>query len=100
MSNKNNYRLSDLAKQDIQSIFEYTIENWGEKQARVYALKLSDGFDLIAQSPKVGTSRNKLYPNALSYIVGSHIIFYAINSDSNIEIARVLHQSMDFERHF
>jgi len=100
MSNKNNFRLSDLVKQDLKSIFEYTIENWGEKQARIYALKLSDGFDLIALPPQVGARRSKLYLNALSYTIGSHIIFYAIYSDSHIQIAGVLHQSMDFDKQF
>ena len=40
----NSFRLSHLAKGDLLNIFDYTIENWGEDQARHYAKKLTNGF--------------------------------------------------------
>ena len=102
MENRQNYKLSALAKKDLLAIFNLTIQKWGESKAREYAQKLSNGLDLLSQSPEIGKSRNELYPNALSFPVGSHIIFYAINNElnTNIEIARVLHQHMDFEKQF
>ncbi|MCF6299841.1 MAG: type II toxin-antitoxin system RelE/ParE family toxin [Proteobacteria bacterium] len=102
MSNKNKIRLSDLAKQDLLSIFNYTIENWGEEQARNYAQRLSNCFDLLAQSPDIGSQRNNFFKNALSFSVGSHIVFYTKDNDpdSHLEIASILHQSLDLEQHF
>jgi toxin ParE1/3/4 len=98
----NNFRLSALAKNDLLSIFSFTLQNWGEDQARVYAKKLSNCFEMLAQSPNIGTKRNNLFNQALSFSMGSHIIFYRENKPlkTQIEIARVLHQSMDFEKHF
>ena len=57
---------------------------------------------MLAKSPDIGTNRSDLFDNAMSFLVGSHIIFYIKNSqlNANIEIARVLHQSMDFEKYF
>jgi len=97
-----NFKLSALAKNDLENIFKFTIRNWGEIKAREYAQKLSDGFVLLSQSPKIGKQRNDIYLNALSFPVGSHIIFYSINNniDSKIEIARVLHKQMDIEKLF
>ncbi len=94
-----NFRLSALAKKDLNNIFKYTIRNWGEVQAKEYAQKLSDGFDLLSQKPNIGKSRENLYQSALSLPIGSHIIFYAINKDldTKIEIARILHKRMDIE---
>ncbi len=31
------YRLSALAKNDLNAIFKYTIQSWGENQAQKYA---------------------------------------------------------------
>jgi len=91
MNRPTNFRLSALAKKDLNAIFKYTIQNWGELQAREYAKKISDGFDLLSKKPTIGKSRNDLYPNALCFPIGSHIIFYAINKGLNkrIEIARI-----------
>jgi len=102
MKRPTNYRLSALAKKDLSAIFKYTIHNWGEAQAREYAQKLSDGFDLLSKKPNIGKSRDDLYPSALCFPIGSHMIFYAINKeiDTSIEITRILHQRMDIESPF
>jgi len=102
MNHLTSYKLSALAKKDLNAIFRYTIKNWGENQAKEYAQKLSDGFFLLSRKPEIGKSRDDLYPHALSFPIGSHLVFYAINKclDSNIEIARILHQKMDIKRQF
>ena len=98
MNRPTNFRLSALAKKDLNAIFKYTIQNWGELQAKEYAQKISDGFDLLSKQPTIGKSRNDLYPEALCFPIGSHMVFYAINKnlDTSIEIARILHKRMDF----
>ena len=102
MNHPTNFRLSALAKEDLNSIFKYTIQNWGEVQAKEYAQKISDGFHLLSKKPTIGKSRNDLYPNALCFPIGSHIIFYEINNDldTGIEIARILHHTTDIESLF
>ena len=88
------YKLSPLAEADLLSIFLQGIENWGATQAESYALQITETFQLLSESPAMGREREDIYPNARSYLVGSHIIFYKHNKDV-IEIARVLHQRMD-----
>lgn len=102
MPRNKKYRLSALAKDDLQSIFKFTIAHWGEVQARHYAQKLSDGFDMLSNEPESGFVRQELNEQARSFPVGNHVIYYSINNDFEncIEISRILHQSMDFERFF
>ena len=47
----------------------------------------------------MGKSRDELFPGALSFPVGSHLIFYR-QTGNQIEIARVPHNRMDYEQHF
>ena len=35
------YELTEEATSDLEGIFRYTIQYWGEKQARIYSDKLS-----------------------------------------------------------
>lgn len=99
MPQNKKYRLSALAKQDLMDIFDFTIAHWGEQQAMHYAQILSAGFDLLAENPETGQIRDDLLKHARSFPVGSHIVFYSIQpqTPNGIEIARVLHQSMDYQ---
>ena len=88
------YKLSPLAEADLLSIFLHGIEQWGTTQAESYAIQITEALQLLSESPGMGREREEIYPNARSYLVGSHIIFYKHNKDV-IEISRVLRQRMD-----
>jgi toxin ParE1/3/4 len=96
---KNNYELSELAEEDLLSIFLTGMEKFGLKRAKQYYQAIDDIFNQLARLPNMGKSRDELFPGALSFSVSSHIVFYRKKSD-RIEIARVLHKRMDYERHF
>ncbi|MCH8313885.1 MAG: type II toxin-antitoxin system RelE/ParE family toxin [Nitrospinae bacterium] len=42
------YELTKEATSDLEGIFRYTINQWGEKQARIYSEKLGRCFRKIA----------------------------------------------------
>ena len=56
-------------------------------------------FTQLSENPDMGKSRDELFPGALSFPVGSHLIFYR-QTGNQIEIARVPHNRMDYEQHF
>lgn len=60
---------------------------------------IDETFTQLSENPDMGKSRDELFPGALSFPVGSHLIFYR-QTGKQIEIARVLHNRMDYERHF
>ncbi len=95
------YFLRPKAVSDLDSIWEYTVGNWGEEQAEIYLRKIVRAFSDIATTPFLGRSAENIRRGYYRFIVGKHVVFYRkIESGSDVDIVRVLHQSMDFERHF
>lgn len=94
------YRLSKLADEDLLSIFRYTIETWGADQVSIYLHLLEAARDQIAQNPHSAGSKSRedLAPGCRIFRSGQHYFVYRIKGGI-VEIARILHESMDFERH-
>lgn len=86
-----------LAESDLEGIWLYTLENWTLKQADSYLSEILTGIEQLA----VGVQKGRdvaIRDGYLKYKVGSHVIFYR-NIDGMMEVVRILHQSMDFDRH-
>jgi toxin ParE1/3/4 len=92
------YRLSEEVQNDLREILRYTRENWGNKQAKHYLVELAAGFENIARSPKLGKAREEVEKGLRSFSVARHIIFYRTGTEC-VEVARVLHTSVDIKRH-
>jgi toxin ParE1/3/4 len=54
---------------------------------------------MLAQSPEMGQGRNDLRADLRSFPVKPYIIFL-IKTETEIEIIRILHQSIDIENIF
>ncbi len=67
-------------------------------QADHYIEQLEAAFQRLALQPWLGRSRTEVRPELLSFLVGSHIIFFTVTL-RYITVVRVLHQTMDYERH-
>jgi toxin ParE1/3/4 len=94
---KGKYRISKKAVNDLEEIWEYTCENWSVNQAdRYYKLIISE-IEFIAKNSESGKSMDHIKEGYRATIVKSHLIFYRIHTDNNIEIIRILHQRMDVE---
>jgi len=93
------YFLYPEARNDLEEIWLYGLENYGINQADKYIAELENRFRWLAEKPLLGKKRNEIKKDCLSYLYGSHIIFYR-QKEQDIEIARVLHQSMDISSHF
>ncbi len=93
-----NYLLSELARQDIISIRDYTMDTWGQEQASKYLSQLEQRFEWLAENPRSGKKRGDVKEGYQSYPEGRHVIFYRITEDG-IEVIGVPHQSEDIEHH-
>lgn len=91
-------RLSNLALGDLDSIYAHTIQKWGRDQADRYLNDIWDTFEKITQTPERWRLRDKLYPGCRICFTGRHAILYRLHA-GRVEIARVLHDAMDFPRH-
>ncbi len=92
------YSLSSKAAADLSRIYEYTILNFGVKQAREYLTGLHERFEILAKNPMQGRSASELSLDLRRLEYESHVVFFAPKA-KGIRIVRVLHQSMDMKRH-
>ena len=110
------FRLSPVAEQDITAILAWAQLHFGEQVRLRYEAPLVRAIQDVASNPRRAgcLSRPELTPNAFTYhlrfsrdqvpaSIGRirnprHILLCRIVTDSCLEIARVLHHSMDLSR--
>lgn len=87
-------RLSDRARQDLDDIRAFTIEQWGRDQWLKYFRLLSDAFERITENPGIGRNRDLFAPGMRSLVCGSHLVFFAPIKAAAGEtvILRIVHQ--------
>ncbi|MGC1272160.1 MAG: type II toxin-antitoxin system RelE/ParE family toxin [Planctomycetaceae bacterium] len=111
------YRLSPLAEQDLESILAWTHEHFGERgRLRYEALLLRAILDVADDPQRSGCRpRPELAAGAMTYHLLSsrnnvpksagrvrkprHFLLFRHTADGCLEVGRVLHESMDVERH-
>lgn len=89
---------TESAQQDLESITDFTIENWGNKQAEAYLNQLQELLNTLAENPSLGLMRESLGADIQSFPYKSHHVFYFCENDT-LHILRVLHASSDPIRH-
>lgn len=91
-------RLSRLAASDLGAIADYTIAEFGIEQARKYRDQFQGCFDALLTNTNLGRSAEDIAPGLRRIRQQAHVVFY-LPSAGDVLIVRVLHHSMDFERH-
>lgn len=93
------YHVTSPAEEDLVEIWRYTLRKWGEEQADLYIDTLLLRFIWLTENPSLWKPRPELFPDVYSYAHKSHVVFFRA-SDDIMEILRILHEKMDFPRHF
>lgn len=86
------------AERDLESIIDYTAQEWGAPQANTYLDVLESRAQLLAENPDLGTTRETVFEGLLSFPYESHILYYKKHA-RGIVIVRILHQHMDPVKH-
>jgi len=92
------YVLSPAAQADVSEIWDYTAKNWGMRQAANYVGEIRDVCAALSDGSRMSrpvTVRDG-YHKALA---GLHTIYFRRANDGSIVVVRILHQSMDVDRH-
>jgi toxin ParE1/3/4 len=101
-------RLSDRAARDIEEILAWTAERFGAQQAQVYAATIGDALATLVAGPQVvGVRvRPELGEGIASLHVarhgrkGRHVVFFRVRErEAVIDVLRILHDSMEPQRH-
>lgn len=91
------YNLTKKAVEDLADIWNYTFEEWSEKQADTYYDMLIANCKRIAENPNLGKNYNGITENLFGLRTNRHIIFYRQIAKNEIEVTRILHERMDLE---
>lgn len=91
------YQINQEAARDLDSIYTYSILNFGLGTAREYFNGLIAAFEMLADNPKIGRIRDEISENLRSFVYKSHVVFYRPHNrgKSRIRIVRVMHASRD-----
>jgi toxin ParE1/3/4 len=96
----NRYRISALAKRDLEGIWDYIgITNDNPAAVRRQIELLHERFVLLAKRPRIGQLRDDLQPDLRFFPAGSYVILYYPVEDG-IEVAGVIHGARDIEEMF
>jgi toxin ParE1/3/4 len=82
---------------DLDSIYAYSIEQWGVEQAETYLRALNARIQGLRRFPSLGTAHDALHPGLRRIGEGSHSIYYLVR-DNTVLVVRVLHDRMDTRR--
>ncbi|HNY54589.1 MAG: type II toxin-antitoxin system RelE/ParE family toxin [Sphingobacteriales bacterium] len=89
--------LRQEAINDLSDIWYYTLHKWSEKQADKYYNDIKIACKEIGENPSVGKNYTDISEQLLGFKSGKHILFYHQISADEIEVIRILHESMDLK---
>lgn len=87
------YKLSNLAAEDFERIFEYTLLNFGVKQADDYTVSMHNALLAITEQPLMGNECPEIAKELRRHN-------HHKKQTYGIYILRILHQQMEPLRHF
>ncbi|MFH1796912.1 MAG: type II toxin-antitoxin system RelE/ParE family toxin [Pseudomonadota bacterium] len=91
-------RISAQAQRDLEHIWAYTVENWGEEQAVQYVAQVRAALELLRTNPGLARPAEDVRPGLRKFTVGSHVLYVRLG-DRFLRLVRVLHGRMDAGRH-
>lgn len=98
MKKSRNYLVKPEAERDLKEIGRYTRRTWGKEQAQKYLHAIHEKILTLVDNPKLGVMRDEVAMGYRSTHTAHHHIFYRVERET-VVIIRVLHQSMDIQRH-
>lgn len=90
--------LSPRAQSDVREIWAYSRDRWGDKQAETYVRQIQSGLRTLATNPRRGRPCDHIRAGYFRFSVEQHVVFYRLTEEA-IDVVRILHQRMDFDRH-
>ncbi len=91
--------LTPKARSDLDDIWNYTLSQWGSKQAEKYVRDLWVDIQAQVSDFSASTDIGHIRKGYRKISSGSHVIFFRIIDNHRVEVIRILHQQMDFVRH-
>lgn len=91
------YVLSQKSQDDINDVYDFGLNRFGESQSINYLIGLKSTFELLLKNPQIGKNRNEIKERLFSFAYDSHIIFFRVYNN-HLRIVRILHGSRDLKK--
>ncbi|AZI68251.1 type II toxin-antitoxin system RelE/ParE family toxin [Kaistella daneshvariae] len=91
------FKLTNKAVDDLENIWNYTNEQWSEKQADKYYTELIDACEFITDNPNVARKYEEVGEEIFGFLFNKHLLFFQKINAEEILIVRILHASMDIK---
>ena len=88
---------SKKAVEDLANIWNYTYDQWSERQADKYYMILIQSYQEIALDSKKGKSYEEVADDIRGFLIYRHIILFKRLATSEIHVIRILHAQMDLK---
>ncbi|MBB5509123.1 type II toxin-antitoxin system RelE/ParE family toxin [Paraburkholderia atlantica] len=89
---------SPAAEEDLDRIWDYSVENWGQRQAERYIRMIQDTVIGLTDGTQPSQSAQHVRSGYRKVLVGTHVIFFK-EDEHLIDLIRILHQRMDPSYH-
>ena len=88
---------SNLARQELQALQRYSVDNWGVLVARRYLEDVRDAAKSAAEHPdRTRTLRGQF---RIQRVRSHYLVLDVDHAARRVTVARILHGAMDIERH-
>jgi len=88
------YSIRAMARADLEEIWHFTFDRWGQEQADKYLNSLFSRFEWLSENPYTGKSREDIKNGYYCFPEGIHLVFYTM-TEYGIDIIGIPHQNMD-----
>ena len=91
--------LSPKAKVDLSQVWDYTFAEWGAEQAEKYIRELWAAIEEQSSDLTKSVDISDVRKGYRKVRSGSYVIFFKVTKGGILDVVRILHQKMDFDRH-
>lgn len=88
------YRLRRAAINDLDAIWNHSVETWNIDVAETYIADIKQCFDHLGDRTKPSRPGDDLFHGCQKAFVNKHVVYYEDNGEG-VEVVRILHQRMD-----
>ena len=90
--------LSPRAQADLDAIWNHSESHGDRQKAERYIRQIWKDLEVVAAQPMIGRDCREVRVGYRKYRSGCHLLFYRLTTQG-IDLVRILHERMDFERH-
>jgi toxin ParE1/3/4 len=89
---------SEKAREDLRNIYRY-LGSRNPQAADAFGREIDNRFKNLSRFPFIGRERSSLGPGLRSILVGTHLVFYLVES-GRLVVVRVIDGRMDIDEEF